>query len=90
MEDLECPNCHHRTISLWRKMVLGPARAIECSNCGSRISVPYLAMLASIPFLLALVAAQLLGSLAIGAVLVITGILAMSWIHYKFVPLIVK
>jgi len=47
-------------------------------------------MLAAIPFGLGLVAAQLVGSFAVAAALVIAGSLVMAWIHYKLVPLIVK
>ena len=90
MEKLECPNCHQKTIPVWRKMFLGPASRVTCSNCGSRISVSYVALLAGIPFLIALVAAQIVGSLAVAAILLVVGALVMSWIHYKFVPLIVK
>ena len=90
MEKLECPNCHQKTIPVWRKMCLGPATRAACPNCGSPVSVPRSAMLGVIPFAVAFVAAQLVGSLVVGAVLVAVGILTMFWIHYKFVPLIVK
>ncbi len=36
---LICPNCKEPTFNAWRKQVLGPARAIKCSNCDARISV---------------------------------------------------
>jgi hypothetical protein len=47
-------------------------------------------MLAVIPFLIAIIAAGMVGSSALKVVLVIVGFLAICWIHYKFVPLIVK
>jgi hypothetical protein len=47
-------------------------------------------MLSAIPFMIALLAAQLVGSFALGAVVLIVGAVGMFWIHYKFVPLIVK
>jgi len=90
MEKLECPNCHQQAISMWQKMCLGPGRAIPCPQCGSRLSVPYWAMLAVIPFAIGFIAAQLVGSAAVGVVLVVLGFLVMAWIHYQFVPLIVK
>ena len=90
MERLECPNCHQPAISVWSKMFLGPARTIPCPSCKSRLSVPWLATLAVIPFLIGLIAAQLVGSFAVAAVLLVAGALAMAWIHYQFVPLIMK
>jgi hypothetical protein len=47
-------------------------------------------MLAVIPFLMAIIAAGMVGSFALKVVLVIVGFLTMCGIHYKFVPLIVK
>jgi hypothetical protein len=88
--NLECPSCHQATIPVWRKLFLGPATSAACPSCGSRISVPYWAMLAAIPFAAGFVAAQVVGSFAVAAGLVIAGSLVMAWIHYKFVPLIVK
>jgi len=90
MENLECPSCRQMTVPLWRKMCLGPATGTACSNCGSRVSVPWSAMLSAIPFMIALLAAQLVGSFALGEVVLIVGAVGMFWIHYKFVPLIVK
>jgi hypothetical protein len=90
MENRECPNCHQQAIPLWRKMCLGPATSAACANCGTRVSVPYSAMLAVIPFLIAIVAAQFVGSIVLAGALLIVAALVMCWIHYKFVPLIVK
>jgi ribosomal protein S27E len=90
MDDLECPNCHQKTIPLWRKMFLGPATSVKCAKCGARVSVPYSAMLAVIPFLIAIVAAQFVGSIVLAGALLVVAVLVMCWIHYKFVPLIVK
>jgi hypothetical protein len=91
MDKRECPNCHQKAMPLWRKMCLGPATSAACANCGTRVSVPYSSMLTVIPFLIAIVAARFVGSTAIAAVvLVIAGALVMGWLHYQFVPLIVK
>ena len=90
MGTLECPACHQPAIPLWRKMCLGPATSAKCPNCGARYSVPYSAMLAVIPFLIAIVAAQVVRPVALAAVLVVAGGLVMSWIYWKFVPLIAK
>jgi hypothetical protein len=63
---------------------------MTCPGCGSRIGVPFAAMLAVIPFLIAIIAAGMVGSLALKVCVVIVGFLAMGWFHYKFIPLIVK
>jgi hypothetical protein len=47
-------------------------------------------MLTVIPFLIAIVAAQFVGPTAIAAVVLVIGALVMGWLHYQFVPLIVK
>ena len=90
MDNLECPSCHQKSVPVWRKLCLGPAVPTTCANCGSRIGVPWVSMLEIIPLLIAFVAAQVIGSLAVGAVIVVVGMLTMAWIHYKFVPLVVK
>ena len=90
MEKLECPKCHQNTIPLWRKMCLGPATRTTCSNCGAHVSVPVSSMIAMMPFLIAIVAAQAVGSIELSAVVLLIGVLAMCWIHYRFVLLVVK
>ena len=90
MESLECPKCHAQAMPLWKKMCLGPARGVTCQNCGTRVSVPYVSGFAAIPFLIAIVAAQIVGSVFLAAALLAVGILVTAWIYYKFVPLIVK
>jgi hypothetical protein len=46
--------------------------------------------MAVIPFVLAIAAVRAVGSIGIAALVLVVGILAMCWIHYKLVPLIVK
>ena len=47
-------------------------------------------MAAVIPFVIALAAARAVGSFGVAAIVLVAGVLAMFWIHYKYVPLIVK
>ena len=89
MDKLECPNCHQKTIPLWRKMCLGPATSTTCANCGASMSVPYAAMLAAVPFLGAALVAQAV-AWPVAVTLVIAGAVALFALYYKFVPLIVK
>ena len=75
---------------LWRKLFLGPATSAACQNCGTRVSVPYSSMLTAVPFLIAVTAVQFVGSVPLAVVLVVIAALVMGWLHYQFVPLIVK
>jgi ribosomal protein S27E len=77
MDNLECPACHQKTIPVWRKMFLGPAASTACSNCAKRITAPYSGMWTVIPFLIALVASQFVGSLAVSIALIVVGNLVM-------------
>jgi hypothetical protein len=90
MDGLKCPSCQQRAIPAWRKMLLGPATSTVCGTCGSRISVPYSGMWTIVPFLLAFVAAQFVSSAAVSVTLIVIGIVVMSWLNYKYVPLVVK
>jgi hypothetical protein len=36
-----CPHCQKVTISLWRRLCLGPAWPATCSACGKRVGVPW-------------------------------------------------
>jgi hypothetical protein len=37
----ECPRCHQRTISFWRKQVAGPGFPATCSACGAKVYISY-------------------------------------------------
>jgi len=84
-----CPHCNKPGISALRRAFLGPAIPATCSACGGKVGVPmYKSMLATAPFIIAIVAAQFaptptlsLSAWAIGAVV-------MFVLHFKFVPLI--
>src|SRR5712691_8485539 len=39
----ECPRCHQRTISFWRKGFAGPSFPATCSACGARVHVSFAA-----------------------------------------------
>lgn len=45
----ECPHCRGPTISLWRKLCLGPAAPTVCSKCGGRVGVPWVSLWISLP-----------------------------------------
>jgi hypothetical protein len=89
MQLLECPHCHQPSISIWRKMWLGPAASAKCSSCGGAVSVPWSAMLAGTPFFAAILVTPLI-SAAAAVVLWVAGAAVMAFLHYRFVPLIAK
>jgi DNA-directed RNA polymerase subunit RPC12/RpoP len=54
---MTCPYCGHLAMPLWRKCTLGPETALACSNCGKKVSVPWVAVIAATPIALGIVAA---------------------------------
>ena len=91
---LECPNCHARSISAWRKQFIGPLGKIRCPNCKAQISVGWLQSLflagvtwaLPIVWLLVLISSGLLKALIVAALTVSA---AGAWQHF-FVPLKVR
>jgi hypothetical protein len=70
-------------------MFLGPATWAKCRNCGGAVSVPWAAMLASAPFIAAILVTPWV-SLPTAVVLLVGGAAVMTFVHYRFVPLIAK
>ena len=89
MQALECPHCHQPGIPAWRKMCLGPATSAKCGNCGGAVSVPWSAMWAGTPFFVAILTVPWV-SYPIAGALLVTGGVAMTWLHQRYVPLIAK
>jgi transcription elongation factor Elf1 len=87
MNILNCPHCGKQGISTLRKMFLGPAVPATCKACGKKVGVPYTAMLATIPFLTAILASAFVETVALKAALWIVGAIVMSIIHKRWVPL---
>jgi len=82
-----CPHCGQPGISEIRKMCLGPAVPATCKACGKKVGVPYTAILAATPFLVAVVASALIGPWVVKGLVLLVGALAMSVIHMKWIPL---
>ncbi len=38
---IERPHCHNRSFTWMQKQFLGPARKIECPDCGAKVSVSW-------------------------------------------------
>lgn len=41
MTTYPCPHCGQRSISLKRRLSIGPARPVVCTACGGRVGVPW-------------------------------------------------
>ena len=84
---LDCHHCGNTGVSFLRKMCMGPAIPTTCKSCCKKVGVPYSAMSTVIPFIVAVQAARAVGSVAFGVVIVLGGIIAMSYIHMCCIPL---
>lgn len=87
LKKLKCPHCGELTISVFRKLCLGPAVPTTCKACGKKVGVPYSAVLAVLPLLAAYIGAQSVESSALKALFFICGGLLMALIYLKWVPL---
>jgi hypothetical protein len=91
LQNLECRHCHNRTISPWRKQLIGPWVSAACPSCGGAVGVPHYAFLFIWPFaVLAIVAYRMIDSIAIFGILVVAIFVLASWIQHRYVPLIGK
>jgi len=70
-------------------MFLGPATSAKCRSCGGAVSVPWAAMWASTPFIVAILVAPWVGLLT-AVLLLVGGAAVMTFVYYRFVPLIAK
>lgn len=83
----KCPHCSEPGISKLRKMCLGPAVPATCKACGKKVGVPYISMINMVPFLIAIIAAFFVDSLAVKTVVLIAGFIAGSAIQLLWIPL---
>ena len=75
-------------MSWLRKSFLGPALSSPCSHCGKRVSVPWLAVGAVVPFVVGIRLAVYLGYSWQAALVVLAGVGAMFAVHAFLVPLV--
>lgn len=88
---LECPNCHEKTIPKSKRFWIGPIRSIRCDNCDAKVSIPYSSLFYITIYLLLMIVFPRLGiSPYITIALTIITCVAFLFLHYKFVPLIIK
>lgn len=74
-------------MSYLRKSLLGPALSASCSQCGKRVSVPWLAVGAAVPFVVSIRLALYFGYSWQAALVVFAGVGIMFAMHAILVPL---
>ena len=95
----ECPWCRRKSFSFWQKQWLGPARAIKCTACTRKVSVPWgKAHIAASPLLLGAIFGMVVwgpmlgegnfGILFGGIFGAIFGMLLTAPIYHLYVPLV--
>ena len=87
----ECPNCKEKTIKKWSKFCLGPVRSVRCDSCGKKVSIPYKSlyfMAAYLIFIFAIPRLIEFNHYLFIAIIIVT--VLVSYLLYKYVPLIVK
>jgi hypothetical protein len=86
---LPCPHCGEASITIARKLWLGPAIPTTCSLCSRRVGVPFRAsLLALSPFFIGVYLSLSQRNLLIGAYLWISSAALAGYIYILHVPLI--
>ena len=85
---IKCPHCGRPAMSLGRKAGLAPGRVIACQSCGRPVTTHSMAVFAAIPAFLGGFAALRSGSLLLGTMFVMGGVLVMALIQTFLVPLV--
>ena len=86
-----CPHCSKPGISVLRRAFLGPGIPATCTACGAKVGVPRGKIaIALLPFLLAIVIASFMPSLALSALVWLVGAVATFVLSFTIVPLIKK
>ncbi len=83
-----CPHCEKTGVSRLRKLCLGPAVPGTCRACGEKVGVPWSAMWAVAPFVLAIFMTQMSEIWPTKLTILAVGLVVMSIIHLVMVPLI--
>jgi VIT1/CCC1 family predicted Fe2+/Mn2+ transporter len=88
---------------MWQKMTLGPAKKIQCSNCGAAVSVPWLKSTlvivlssffppigAIVPFIFIPQHGSIISFLVTILVGALAGLFMLGWLYSRWVPLVAK
>ena len=71
-----------------RKSGLGPGRVIDCQSCGKPVTTHSMSVFAAVPAFLGGLMALKSGSLLLGSLAVVAGVLAMALVQTFLVPLV--
>ena len=82
-----CPHCRRPGISPLKKMWMGPALPVTCAACRRDVGMPYIAVLAGVPFVAAIHGSLLVDAPALKAGLLIGGFAAMCLLQLGWAPL---
>jgi len=87
---LSCPSCGALSIPAFRKFRIGPLTYTRCTACNAKISVPWFAVFAGLPFVGAILLAPHLLSFWLAGTAIVSGFVLYAVIHQRYVPLITK
>jgi VIT1/CCC1 family predicted Fe2+/Mn2+ transporter len=103
MKYFDCPSCLQPSFSVWQKLKLGPARKIQCPNCGAEIGVPWLKSMfviilssffpplgAIVPFIYIPQHGSIISFLVAILVGTLAGLFMLGWLYSRWVPLVAK
>jgi hypothetical protein len=86
-----CPHCNKPGISVLRRACLGPGIPATCTACGAKVGVPWgKSAIALLPFVLAILIAPSMPSMAVSVLVWLVGAVAMFVLFFTIVPLIKK
>jgi len=87
MKKQNCPHCGKPSISIFRKLWLGPAIPATCNECTKKVGVPYTALLALIPLIVAYPLSGMVEPFIFKAIIGASGLFITSIIYIYWVPL---
>jgi DNA-directed RNA polymerase subunit RPC12/RpoP len=89
MLSFECPHCHKRTISFWRKLFSLAPRGMKCPACGAKIAARGKSQwVFVVPFLLVIPLARSIESMAIYLGVLAASLALAVWWFAKVTPMI--
>ncbi len=87
---MKCPNCGADSISLLRRLSLGPAFPTKCKACNRKIGVSFRrTFLSATPYFVVLLLIYFIEDPLNRAILMLLGVVAATIMNLKLVPLIV-
>jgi hypothetical protein len=82
----DCPHCGKPAISWFTKSWLGPGRSATCRECGEKLSVSWLSLIAMIPMVIGFMLVGIGGNS--NSPLLGIALIAISYAAFMMVPLV--